>query len=106
MQFFSSRGFIVHVQKNKEKYAFTVIPRAYHGIIDKLTVNISYTSENLTIEFIAGNFSRSLIRYGNFLSLFGGGTIFLKGLKSQEEQERLERDFWYYVDHVIYCLTR
>jgi len=101
VEFFSSRDFTVLVDKSEKGFRCTIIPKIHHKILDKITVNVCKTAENLTVEFTAENLSHSLVRYGNLLSLFGGGVIFLKGLKSKEELEKLEEDFWWYVDQLI-----
>jgi len=104
MQFFILKGFKVSLKKKKGKYSIIAIPQRFHEITEKVSVNVLGESDNFTIEFVAGSFSRALVLHAPFLSLILGGYLVKKGITSLEKLEALEKEFWSYVDETILFL--
>jgi hypothetical protein len=46
------------------------------------------------------------MRLGQLTHLFGGGVLFLRGVKSDEAEEKLERDFWIFIEEKIDFLAK
>ncbi len=103
--FFESKKFATSLQRKNSEFIIVAAPQSFHGISEKIIVSISGNPDDFSINFIGGSRSRSLILHGSFLSLIGGGFFVLKGLKSLEEIEKLEEQFWIYVDQLIWYLT-
>lgn len=104
-QFFKEKNFAVFVRKSKRKYRIIATPRPFHKIAENINVNISGRPDDFLVKFIAGSHSRALVRHGALAALFGGGYLALKGFKSQEALEKLEKEYWIYVDKEIWQLT-
>jgi hypothetical protein len=102
IQFFEERSFSTFQEKSENKYHIVVAPRRFHDILEEIHVYINGQSDKFTVKFDAGARSRELVRTGILATVFGGGRLTLKGLKSQEALEKLEREFWVYIDKVIW----
>lgn len=99
--FFEGKGFKTASEKSVEGHKIVATPKRAPNIQENVTILITGDSEDFTIKFITGSHSRSLIRFGFFTSLLGGGSFLLRGLASQEALERLEKEFWNHVDEII-----
>jgi hypothetical protein len=104
VRFFEENLFGVSCIKS-ENYRIVVRPKQFHGIVDKIEILVEGQPNDFSVTFDAGFRSRAFVKYGAFLSFFGGGFFLLKGLKSQEELEKLERKFWLFVSEEISRLT-
>ena len=74
-------------------------PKSIHEIIGLVTVHISGTPNDFMIKFFSGSRSDAYIKYGRLTSLLGGGLLFLRGIKSQENERKLEESFWVYFEN-------
>lgn len=104
VQFFEERNFRTFQEKSEKKYHIVVAPRRFHDILEEIHVYINGQSDEFKVKFDAGARSRELVRTGILTTVFGGGRLTLKGLKSQEALEKLEKEFWVYIDKVIWSL--
>ncbi|MDH5448224.1 MAG: hypothetical protein OEX01_04385 [Candidatus Bathyarchaeota archaeon] len=100
-QFFKQSGFSVSLNGFNGDYRITAQPKSDHSIAEDVHVSLSGNPNDFTVKFIAGSRSRMLVRSGTILQLFGGGFLSLKGIKSQEALEKLERKFWIYVTEKV-----
>lgn len=105
LEFFKKEKFIVSLQKKEKGYMIVAVPRRSHKIAEKIFVNITGEPGDFSVKFISGTHSRALVRIGTTFSFLGAGFLVLKGLKSQEELEKLEKRFWMYVDRLIWQLS-
>jgi len=107
VQFFEKKGFSSVVdQKSSNEYRVIAVPGRASDILGTVSVSIRGELEGLVIEFAADSGSGHFRGFlGFFATLFGGGVLVLKDLKSQEELERLEREFWLFVDKKIDSLS-
>lgn len=105
VQFFEKGNFVTRQERVEEKYHILVVPRVFHDILEEIHVYISGQPDNFKVRFDAGGRSRQLVRRGILATIFGGGRLTLKGLKSQEALEKLEKEFWIYLDNVIWSLA-
>lgn len=67
----------------------------------ELTVKIIGDSNDFVVELLAGKRMRSSVRFGFLTTIFGGGNFLLQALKSQEALEKLEKEFWVYIEETI-----
>lgn len=105
VQFFEKRKFVSSQESSEREYHIVVMPSRYYDILEEIHVYISGQSDDFTVKFDSGSHSRALVRHGILTTVFGGGRLTLKGLKSQEALERLENEFWIYLDEVIWSLA-
>jgi len=105
VQFFEARDFVTFREDSEKKYHIAVAPKRFHDILEEIDVYVSGEPDSFKVRFDSGARSRELVRYGILTTVFGGGRLTLKGLKSQEALEKLEREFWIYLDRVIWSLS-
>lgn len=103
--FFKEKAFTVSTQQKGKTVIITAVPKPAMDIGEEIGVEICGDPNNFTVKFVSGKQSRALVRYGAFASLITGGYFMLKGLKSQEILEKLERKFWIYVDETVWFLS-
>jgi len=99
--FFRDKGFRVTKDGSAPKYTISAKPQQGVGIIGQVTVKILGDPNDFLIEFSTSGHSRSAVKLGFITSIFGGGSLVLRGLKSQEALEKLEKDFWVHVEETI-----
>jgi hypothetical protein len=94
-QFFENRLFVVRKEKKTGKIKIQAFPKqGIHKILEQIVIFIDGKPEDFEICFQAGAYSHSVTRLGYLTTLLGGGAVFLRGVKSEEELEKLEREFW------------
>ena len=100
--FFQSRGFNTRMEESSRRCMFSALPPKGSVIRETINIEISIGPDSLEIDFIAGRKTNSSIKLGMLTTLLGGGGILLRGLRSQEAVDRLENDFWRYLNEKIY----
>jgi hypothetical protein len=106
-EFFETRSFFVENNGETGKINIQAFPdRAIHRILESITVLINGKPEDFEICFLAGERSYSMARFGDLTKLFGGGWLFYRGIRSVEELEKLEREFWDYIYPLIEFLSK
>jgi len=103
-QFFVEKRHISSINKSNGQYRIVVHPKAFYDIED-ISVNIDGQPNDFSVKFVTSSRSRSFVIFGALATIFGGGFLTLKGLKSREALEKLEKEFWVYVDEKIWELT-
>lgn len=99
--FFEKKDFRTIREERDEGYVITARPRYVDEIVDNITVHVFGRSDDFTLKFATGARSNLLRKIGRLTTLFGGGIAFLRGVKSQEAEEELERNFWVFVEEKI-----
>lgn len=105
LYFFTKKNFTASLQKKKDTHIVVATPQPFHGIAENIEVYIEGRPDDFSIKFAAGSHSRAYVRYGSLLNLVGFGFFVMKGLRSLEEIEKLEKNFWIYVDETIWQLS-
>lgn len=100
-QFFEERNFTISLSNSNVNYLVVAKPKRSHEIAENIRVSVSGKPNDFTVEFIAGPHSRALVIFGTLTAFFGGGSLSLKGLKSREALEKLERKFWAYLTEKV-----
>jgi len=100
-QFFTERNFTVSLNNSNTNYVIVVKPRRSHKIAENIRISVKGKPNDFTVDFIAGSHSRALVILGTLTTFLGGGSFSLKGLKSKEALEKLERKFWAYLTEKI-----
>ena len=96
--FFQNRGFKTRIKESSGRHMFSALPPKGSAIREAINLEISIGRDGLEINFIAGGKADSSIKLGLLTTLLGGGGMLLRGLRSQESIDRLENDFWVYVN--------
>jgi hypothetical protein len=99
--FFRGTGFRTKRDESVEEYKILVIPQRAQKIRENVKVKILGNSNDFIIELSAGDRARRAIRFGYLTNMIGGGSLLLQGLKSREALERLEKEFWVYVEDAV-----
>ena len=100
--FFRDKGFKTSKEDGStSEYSIKAKPQKRTSIIEPVIIGISGTSDDFLIEFSTSGRSRSTVRFGFVTTMFGGGSLILRGLKSQEALEKLEKEFWVYIEEAI-----
>jgi len=98
VQFFESKGFSSAIDQSSKGYRVIAAPGAMSNIPRSVNVLIRGKPEDFEIEFDAGSNSRTARVLGPLATILGGGFLVLKDLKSQEYFDKLEKEFWLFVD--------
>lgn len=105
VRFFVERGFATSLENSEEEYRIVAKPKPTFNILEDINVYVSGRPNDFKVKFDAGSNSSAFVRLGTLTTIFGGGRLTLKGLKSIEVLEKLEKQFWIYVDRKIWSLA-
>lgn len=104
--FFSKEGFLVRVAKLNDEYRLVAKPKAYHKIIENIYINIVGSSNDFVVRFEAGSKSHIFTLLGSLMSFLGGGFFAVKGFKSEEALDKLEREFRVFIAEKVWQLRK
>lgn len=105
--FFDSQKFRVTAEKKTAKFRILALPRSGSDLCDSMEVLIEGGPDDFTVEFgESENYSRKFTLFGSLTSMLGGGAFLKKGLRSQEELDKLENDFWIFFDAKIAAMEK
>jgi hypothetical protein len=100
-RFFKNKEFKVAINKKAVGYTVTAGPTYVHEIVGNINVSVYGEPNDFVVRFIAGARSGLYKKFGLLTSLFGGGVLLMRGMKSEEAEEKVEKDFWVYVEEKI-----
>ena len=103
--FFRDKGFNTRINESTGEYRISVMSQYINGVREDVDVKISGNPDDFVIDLLVGERARSSIRFGFITGMFGGGSLLLRGLKSNEALEKLEEEFWMYVEESVGYLT-
>jgi hypothetical protein len=103
--FFRGKGFKITKDRIASEYTISARPQRGVGILERVIVRVLGDSNDFLIEFSTSGRSRSAVKLGFITTMFGGGSLVLRGLKSQEALEKIEKDFWIFIEGTIAHLT-
>ena len=104
-RFFRKKEFKVTRETDEEIFRIVARPTYVHDIVDTTTVTVSGNPKDFTVKLYIGARSETLMKIGQLASLFGLGVLFLRGIKSDEAEDTLQREFWIFVEEKIDFLT-
>ena len=102
--FLKAKGFATNKRENDEQYRIIAAGRHKDGSYVKIYATIFRKKDKLIIELSAGE-QGLLSKMNNLTSFFGGGYITLQRMKSEEILDKLESEFFNYVDEVVLNLA-
>jgi len=103
--FFKDRGFKTRKDESAGKYTILWTSQRVRNMRDAMTASVFGDSNDFVVEIIASERTRGSIRVGMLTSAFGGGYLALRGLKAKEALEKLEKEFWVYIEEKVANLT-
>lgn len=77
------------------------IHRTPEGEIRRVAVTISGSPQDLIVELKVGDDPSLLLKFSSMISLFGGGLLLVKKRKIADFYQKLEDEFWRYVERRI-----
>ena len=98
--YFKSRKFFVRILRSNDVFELLAIKRVDH-LRRKITVKLLGDPNNFEIEFLAGEEARSVQKLDTSLKFFGGGIFVLKALETMEYYQKIEGEFWRYMEITI-----
>lgn len=103
--FFKGKGLKTKIDKSAGEYKILLASKRAPNTRENVDIRIWGDSNDFAIEFSADKRARSAILFGYTTSMIGGGNLLLRGLRSLEALEKLEKEFWGHVEHCIERLT-
>lgn len=104
--FFKSKGFETRKNASPNGTKISTVPKHFRDVKAGIKVTIWGSPHDFMVELSVDETSRFSTLLGLSTIPLGGGTLVLRGLKLQEALERLEKEFWVYVEETIPYVTR
>jgi|Deesub1362B_J571_1020462.scaffolds.fasta_scaffold01515_1 hypothetical protein len=98
-RFFEERNFKVDLSYSNSSKKINVVIQD-KGKFRRVSVEISGIPEDFSVEFCGGERARSILKIGSLLALFGG-PILLESYRTAEFYQKLENQFWNYLEKVV-----
>lgn len=105
-RFFKKEGFNTIKDERPQGYRITARPGPETEIVNNVIVDVSGGPDDFKVKFVTGTRSNLFVRLGQLTTLFGGGVFYMRGLKSQEAEDKLEKQFWTYVTEKVDRVAR
>ncbi|MDH5437594.1 MAG: hypothetical protein OEX76_01690 [Candidatus Bathyarchaeota archaeon] len=99
--FFRNRGFLTEKNESAGEYTILWAPPRVGIRRDAMKAGVFGKPNDFVVEIIASERTRGSIRLGMLTKLFGGGYLVVRGLRAKEALEKLEREFWAYVEEKV-----
>ena len=104
--FFKDKGLLTRKEQSNREYTVFWAPKRGGINTSKVPkVRISGDPNDFTVEVVASELTNRQIRLGLLTKPVGGGYFLLKGLRLREALEKIESDFWAYLEPEITRLT-
>ena len=82
-------------------YEILGTPKRIRGLGGGIIVRILGDCNDFVVELMASQRTHNSIMWGYLATFFGGGSFFLRGMKSKEALERLESEFWIFAEEKV-----
>jgi hypothetical protein len=107
-RFFEDKGFLTNMQcsSDEDEYKIIAVPKSVHNLREHVEVIVRGEPNDFLVVFEAGRRSRSFVKLGWLTSSLGGGWLLSRGLKSLEVLQKIEEDFWRFLDEKIDFLSK
>ncbi len=100
-KFLKEKNFDVSIVEGESKFTVIATPKRGQEISEEIKILVKGKPDDFIVDFSSGKHSKNLIFLGSLTSFLGGGFLGLKGLKSKENIEKLERSFWKFLTSEI-----
>jgi hypothetical protein len=99
--FLKDRGFLTEKDESAEEYKILWASPDARNMRNAMTVRIFGNPNDFGVEIIASERTRRFIKLGLLTQMFGGGYLVVRGLKAKEALEKLEKEFWIYMEEKV-----
>ncbi len=99
--FLKDRGFLTEKEESAGEHKILWVSPNARDMRNAMTVRIFGNPNDFRVEIIASERTSGPIRLGLLTRLFGGGYLVVRGLRAKEALEKLEREFWVYVEERV-----
>jgi len=99
--FLKDRGFLTEKDESAEEHKILWVSPDARNMRNAMTVRIFGNPNDFSVEMIASERTRRSIRLGLLTQMFGGGYLVVRGLKAKEALEKLEKEFWAYMEEKV-----
>jgi hypothetical protein len=103
--FFKDKGFRTRIDESAGEYTILWTSQRVRNMRDAMTASVLGNSNDFVVEIVASERTRGSIRLGMLTASFGGGYLALRGLKAKEVLEKIEKEFWIYIEEKVANLT-
>lgn len=102
-EFFKRKSFVIRRDKRADECRLLAIPPKHspHDLHESISLKILGNPNDFVVEFGGSEQSHSRIMLGFLSTMIGGGGFLLRDLKSKEILEKLEKEFWAYMEHTV-----
>ncbi len=100
-RFFLNKGFKTLKEKLADGYNVLGVLIRSNGKRESIRVKIFGNPDEFVVEFASAQPSLAFRLLAPIATLMGAGVFVLRDLKSREAYEKLEREFWAYVDETV-----
>lgn len=100
-KFLEGKGYKIKRDVLSCGYEILGAPKRFRDLGGGIVVRILGDSNDFVVELMASQRTSDSIMWGYITTIFGGGSFFLRGLKSKEALERLESEFWIYAEETV-----
>lgn len=100
-KFFKEMGYKAKKNGLMRGYKIFVIPRNTRDVVARIEIRVLGQPNDFVIDFCGIERMRSSIASGFLTIHFFGGLILRRSLKLQEVLEKLEKEFWIYLDETV-----
>ncbi len=104
-EFFWNKGFAVKTLKLDGVYRIVARPRKVHEIVGNIEVTIEGDAEDFCVRLLSSNSSRVFIFLGSLFSFLGFGFLASRGYKSEENLDKLRREFKAFVAEKVWEIS-
>jgi len=99
--FFKDKGFVTEKGETREEHTILWAPQSVKNMGKAMKVRILGHPEDFVVEFVASETTRRSIWLGMLTKPIGGGFLVLQGSRLREALEKMEREFWVYIEDKI-----
>jgi len=105
--FFKSRQFVTKKSESAGERMILLQPKySTVKLQEQISVRIAGDPDNFFIDLRASELTTRPVRMGMLTKSLGGGYYLLRSLKLREELEKLEKEFWIFVENKVAQLAR
>ena len=99
--FFKSRSFVTKRTESQGEHTILWQSERTARTQEAMSVKVVGYSDDFTIELKASELTNRSVRLGMLTKPIGGGYFLLKSLKLREALERIEKEFWIYMEDKV-----
>jgi len=99
--FFKDKGFVTEKNESVEEHTISWAPQSVKNMNKTMKVRILGDPNDFVIELMASESTRRSLWLGLLTKPFGGGYLVLQSLRLREALEKLESEFWVYIEDKV-----